>query len=799
MNRHSKLSRALTAAVLAAAFAGSGFTTVGTALQLSAAGPVWLMAALAAGICALAAGLGGGGLLGFAGIAALLGGYSVTHVSGLRAIRALVGSWQGRQVEAAAVPLGAHTLLVLCALIFGALYFLMLYHRGFTGMAVMLLSASLIFSHGMSSAASIPAAVPGLIAGAAAFALSDGIQRDLAFLRVLVPSALAVSLALLLLPGTRVTWDPLESLANRVRSVFEQYFNFTHERIAFSISEEGYNFGGEINGQPVAMLGGPANPDPNPVMRVTGERPMLLRGTIRTTYTGYSWVDVTPKSRYLYYDLTHRAVRDRVFDLQFKSPGDAFSEVSGQVELIDSGTSTLFVPGRMSDFDMDLSIAVYYNSSGEMFMARQAEPGDIYEVTTLAPQHGDALREAVLAAEGENDPQYDAVYAANLQLPEGIEEGLYSLTLKVAGTSESAYDRAEAIAAYLRRNMRYSLEVEYPPRGRDFASYFVLDAKQGYCSYFATAMAVMGRIVGLPTRYVEGYYARPGEDGTVTLTGADAHAWAEVYFKGLGWVPYDATNGGPSATGGQDAGGGVYGTGDTGEDWGDSEESPFDDPNQTIDGENDGDIADTEGGAPEDEDETEDTPEDESPEDNPEDNPEENPEDNSEEDSEASPDDPPPEGDEGEDDSSGLSFPWWLIALLLLLLLAAAAALIYRRLRQTDLTWLCGQSRRAQTSAMMIYRATLTLLSHMGQVQQGGETPEAFVARVSEELQNPDYADFARAVTLNRYAGKPVRKDDVEVGLRAYRRFLHGMRRSERLRFTLTRLFRGLGDFESIP
>ena len=795
MNKQPKLPRALTAAVLAAVFAGSGLTTAGTAFQAAAAGPIWLTSALASAICAVSA-LTGGALLGVAALAALSGVYAVTHVAGMRAIRVLLSAWQGGQVDAALVTLGGRTLLVCCALLFGALFFVLLYKRGFTGMAIMLLAAMLLFSHGMSETASIAAAVPGLVAGAAAFALSDGIRRDFDILRVLLPSALAMAVALMLLPAARVTWDPMEDLANRVRSIFEQYFNYTHERIAFSISEEGYNYGGEINGQPVAMLGGPANPDPNPVMRVTADAPLLLRGTIRTTYTGYSWVDVTPKSRYLYFDLTHRIVRDRVFDQQFPSAGDAFTEVTGEVELIDSGTSTLFVPGRLKDFDMDLSIAVYYNSSGEMFMAREANPGDLYSVASLSPRHGDALKAAAAQAEMENDAQYESILSANTQLPDGIEQGLYTLTAQIVASCETACDRAEAIATYLRRNMRYSLDVEYPPRGRDFASYFVLDAKKGYCSYFATAMAVMGRIAGLPTRYVEGYYARPGEDGTATLTGMDAHAWAEVYFKGLGWIPYDAANGGPASGGGEDAGGGVYGTGDTVDEGGDLEESPFDDPDKSIDGTSNDDIAQTEGGAP-DEDDTSDEDEQDDPDEDEQDEPEEDEQDEPPE-ADEEPDEEPEE-DQTDEDSADRGATWWLLLLLPLLLLILAAVWIVKRLEKTDLNRLCQQTRRSQQSGLMIYRATLTLLAHMGQLQQGGETPEAFVERVSLELQNPDYAEFARAVTLNRYAGKPIKKDDVEIGLRAYRRFLHGMRHTERLRFTLTRLTRGLGDFENIP
>jgi transglutaminase-like putative cysteine protease len=143
-------------------------------------------------------------------------------------------------------------------------------------------------------------------------------------------------------------------------------------------------------------------------------------------------------------------------------------------------------------------------------MASPATPGDNYRVTALTPTYGDELRQAALWGETEDDGQYPSLLSTHTQLPEGIEPNLYALTMETVADAQSAYDRAVAIAEYLRRNMRYKLDVEYPPVGRDFVSWFVLDSKQGYCSYFASAMAVMGRIAGLPTRYVEGYYARPG-------------------------------------------------------------------------------------------------------------------------------------------------------------------------------------------------------------------------------------------------------------------------------------------------
>jgi len=73
--------------------------------------------------------------------------------------------------------------------------------------------------------------------------------------------------------------------------------------------------------------------------------------------------------------------------------------------------------------------------------------------------------------------------------------------------------------------------------------YFLFDLRQGYCDYFATAMVVMGRAVGLPARLATGYATGrydPGQEGYL-VTGMDAHAWVEIYFPGYGWIEFEPT------------------------------------------------------------------------------------------------------------------------------------------------------------------------------------------------------------------------------------------------------------------
>ena len=67
------------------------------------------------------------------------------------------------------------------------------------------------------------------------------------------------------------------------------------------------------------------------------------------------------------------------------------------------------------------------------------------------------------------------------------------------------------------------------PSGKDFATWFLNESDTGYCVHFATAGTLMLRALGIPARYVTGYYATAYANQTVTVTTDNAHAWVEYY------------------------------------------------------------------------------------------------------------------------------------------------------------------------------------------------------------------------------------------------------------------------------
>jgi transglutaminase-like putative cysteine protease len=108
--------------------------------------------------------------------------------------------------------------------------------------------------------------------------------------------------------------------------------------------------------------------------------------------------------------------------------------------------------------------------------------------------------------------------------------------------STSMYDAATRLENYLRTNFKYSLTNPTPPGNEDAISFFLQD-KQGFCTHFATAMAIMGRALGMPTRVALGFSAGHFDDKsrTYVVKGTDAHVWPQIYFAQYGWVNFEPT------------------------------------------------------------------------------------------------------------------------------------------------------------------------------------------------------------------------------------------------------------------
>jgi protein-glutamine gamma-glutamyltransferase len=132
-----------------------------------------------------------------------------------------------------------------------------------------------------------------------------------------------------------------------------------------------------------------------------------------------------------------------------------------------------------------------------------------------------------------------------LQLPT-LDRRIPELAQKITASANNPYDKSVALEAYLRRNFRYTLNLTGTP-GHDPLAHFLFETRAGHCEYFASAMTVMLRTLGIPSREVNGFL--PGEyndlAGDYIVRASDAHSWVEAYFPGSGWITFDPTPPGP--------------------------------------------------------------------------------------------------------------------------------------------------------------------------------------------------------------------------------------------------------------
>ncbi len=358
-------------------------------------------------------------------------------------------------------------------------------------------------------------------------------------LRLLPWVLLPVALAWLLVPRNAADLAPLREKADDLRQAVMDRLFFTEARDVFSLSAEGYYPQGPH------QLGGKPELSDRPVMQVSAPRTVYLRGVVYNEYNGRAWVNTTGGRRYLWQALSQRENRAAIFNEALPpetARGSVCDPLTVSVRMLSDSASTLFVPQRIRLLEPGGDLVPYFSNASEVFVTRNLEAGATWSVEAPLFVGGDpGLARIVDASAAFNDVGYERILNTYTQLPAHLEQPVYTLAAEASAAGLTPYEKALAIQNWLARSFRYTLEVEDQPENQDFVTRFLLETREGYCTYFASAMTVLCRMVGLPARYVEGYLAEPDTDGRALVTGRSGHAWTEVYFSGFGWLTFDAT------------------------------------------------------------------------------------------------------------------------------------------------------------------------------------------------------------------------------------------------------------------
>lgn len=307
----------------------------------------------------------------------------------------------------------------------------------------------------------------------------------------------------------------------------------------------------------VGRLGLPILLSRETILRVTTNTPVLLRGSTLSIYTGSSWQRADSKS-YRFGSGYWRLLRQQIFGLNLPDTSASSSfrreflrQTIIKIEPQKIGMATIFTAGRVNGLSLadDINYPAYFNTLGDVFVTGGLPRSYAYTVTSeVFDRNQTGFDQAFLAIENDLaiDDNLSAVEAEYLQLPEDLPASVRKAAQEAIGEAASPYAKAVALEAFFQQGFVYTLSPMQQSEQDDFVASF-LETRTGYCVHFASAMVVMARTRGIPARLAQGFILKPAEGSfsgsNWIAAGNTAHAWAELYFAGIGWLTFDPTPG----------------------------------------------------------------------------------------------------------------------------------------------------------------------------------------------------------------------------------------------------------------
>jgi transglutaminase-like putative cysteine protease len=387
-----------------------------------------------------------------------------------------------------------------------------------------------------------------------------------------------------------IQWKGVKQIYHNIKDQINVWaldleYYFSKGKSEFTLQFTGYDDeGGELGD------GGNLNKDDKIALEVSGykgDNPIYLIGSVSDQYTGYSWEkshqDFIEDQKEYFLDYTELIYALARQDKKILEEQNLIERKSLTVEFYNIKTKTCFYPLKSSWINTGSKKSVPQTQYANLSFTKPRGKGTTYKVVSYGLNlQNQAFARLLREADNfsyDNAPQikedsyewlqekilyYDNVNAGfnedvtfpllkqrsemihNLytKLPDTLPERVRNLAEDIAEEYETDYDKLKAIELYL-NSYQYTLHPGKIPEGEDFVDYFLFENKKGYCTSFATAMAVLARCVDIPTRYVEGFvvtYKNHEETNMHPVRNSQSHAWAEAYINGVGWIPFEATS-----------------------------------------------------------------------------------------------------------------------------------------------------------------------------------------------------------------------------------------------------------------
>lgn len=287
-------------------------------------------------------------------------------------------------------------------------------------------------------------------------------------------------------------------------------------------------------------MGGPIRLGDREVFQIASPYGRYWRAVVFDKYTGSSWTSEAQESASFLIGDTRlvpmpmekrRAITQTV---EVRLPTDNLIVNASQPQrVINEAVDAKFSVGRALNGDAYIDVH-------SLRLQRPLKLGDQYSVVSSIS----AADLKSLQTSGTAIPPF--IRETYLELPDTVTQRTRELAFKITADATNNYDKARAIEQYLRQHITYNASVEPVPDGWDGVDYVLFERPEGYCNYYAAAMAVMARSVGIPARVASGYaVGSASDDGYYHISEANAHSWPEVYLGELGWVEFEPTSSQP--------------------------------------------------------------------------------------------------------------------------------------------------------------------------------------------------------------------------------------------------------------
>lgn len=352
------------------------------------------------------------------------------------------------------------------------------------------------------------------------------------WMNVVLIYSMVIALLSSTLPGSSdyIRWGWLNDKVTAAFPIIQELRSGEEVR-RVSGSAQGFDFSTTGFQNDSSRLGGPVKIDDTVVMSIRGDRVNYLRGNVRHTYTGIGWME-DPK----FYQMVQES--SDFSNLSEEEKSLYYRDVSFSITNERISSTTVFSPFQPYSLDFEGDSGALVNHDFSIVYPGGIYAGESYFISAYTP------RSYGIQVERGIDRSLDDLLSSELYLalPDTITDRTVQLAHAITDGLESDIDKALAIESHLRETYDYNLDVPHIPENADFVDYFLFDGEQGYCTYFASSLAVLLRIEGIPSRYVEGFIVGPAnEDDVQEVRNSNAHSWVEAYIEPAGWITLEAT------------------------------------------------------------------------------------------------------------------------------------------------------------------------------------------------------------------------------------------------------------------